>query len=162
MATLESAAVFEERALAIGVSQVDINALKVANFGSFAKFAWSCTYQPGAQDDSSLKSMLEAAIARAPSAGEMSSWRRLFYESFTLAAQDLKSRVDRGDDSAPRRLPGPERNTRYVNLQNRLTGVTIQDDAEPSDALVDSFCDMFDSNRLKWLAWEKCSFSFSK
>ena len=85
----------------------------------------------------------------------MSAFRRLFYEAFTLAAQDIKSRLDRGDDAAPRRIPGPERNQRYVNLQNRLVGVVIQDDAEPSDALVDTFCEMFESNRLRWVQWEK-------
>jgi hypothetical protein len=35
--------------------------------------------------------------------------RRLFFESYTLAAADLRARVDRRDEDAPRKLALPER-----------------------------------------------------
>jgi hypothetical protein len=60
MATVESQAVFMNRALTLGVPDAGIRMLDAANLASFAKLAFSCTHQPGSPDDSALKAMLEA------------------------------------------------------------------------------------------------------
>jgi hypothetical protein len=155
MATVDSSAVFKARALQVGIAAGDIVFLKNARLDTFAQYAFCSTYQPGGSDDGPLRTVLEASTGRVLTAGEMSAYRRLFYEAFTLAATDLKSKLDRGDDSITKRLPTAERHQRFLALQDRLKGVVLAGEKEPSDHLVDAFNEMFESNRIKWLPWSK-------
>ena len=85
-----------------------------------------------------------------------SSFRRLFVESYTLAAADLRGRLDRPEDAGPKKLPTPERAHRHSELQKRLgTAVVMENEKEPSDALVDACVAQHEENRLQWLPWEK-------
>ena len=51
--------------------------------------------------------------------------RRLFFESYSLAAADMQLRVERKDDSIPRKLANAERSARYEDQRRRLSGVDI-------------------------------------
>ena len=51
-------------------------------------------------------------MGRDPTVAEQIGLRRLFFESVTLAINDLKQRQERDDAAEPSRLPVAERNSR--------------------------------------------------
>ena len=79
--------------------------------------------------------MVTAALGAAPTLHVMTGIRRLFYEAFTLAAAELRSRLDRSEDSGPRKLPAPERAHRQEEQVRLLRGPSIEGESEPSDAM---------------------------
>ena len=112
MAGLESSAVFENRALAIGIDAAVVRALQLSGLDTFGKYAFSCAYQPGAADEAPLKNLLTEALGAEPSIATFAPLRRLYFEAHTLALSDVRSRVERKEDDAPRKMPPPERSVR--------------------------------------------------
>ena len=157
MSTVDSQAVFCDRALSCGLSEALIARLKEDGLASFAKLAFCCSYTPGGGDDQALIAVLtQLNGGNQASAGVASSFRRLFFEAFTLAASELRSRLDRSEDSGPKKMPVPERVHRYNELQKRLgSAIRMESELEPSDALVDLCCSQHEENRLQWIPWEK-------
>ncbi len=86
MATFDSQAVSVNRAGTLEVPEVDMKLLDRVDLALFAM-------------DPALKVLLEATLGAAEYAGKMSVYRKLilltFYESFMLAAAELRSRLDR-------------------------------------------------------------------
>ncbi len=167
MATLSSHAGFMNRAGTLEVPEVDMKLLDKVNLALFAM-------------DSALKVLLEATLGAAVYAGKMSVYRKLalltFYESFTLAAAELRSSIDRsenqdllrelhacslrlrscaaGSTSADR---GLERSARLSEQKKRLTGLVLEGELEPSDSLIDFVYSLYEENRLQYVQWERCS-----
>jgi hypothetical protein len=54
-------------------------------------------------------------------------------------------------------LAVPERAHRYKTLQDRLVGVSMLGELEPSDHLVDICVAQFDENRLGYIEWQECT-----
>ena len=76
--------------------------------------------------------------------------RRLFFESYSMTAADMRQRTERRDDDPPRRLAAAERASRYDAQVARLSpALTLTGELEPSYALVDLVQDMFDNNGLQ-------------
>ena len=157
MATVDSSAVFCARAAAIGLEPTMLDQIKAERLDSFARFSFCCNFSPGALDDGPLLRTLKRLNGGAdPSEASTSTFRRLFYESFSLAASDLREKLDRTDDSAPRRIPVPEKNSRLTALQARLgSAVPLEAEREPSDSLVDLAHSQYEENRLQFIPWEK-------
>ncbi len=88
--------------------------------------------------------MVADAFGAAPNPGTMACVRRVFYESYTLAAQDLRGKLSSGstEDDKVKRLPAPERHQRFTTLQARITGISLDRPNEPADSVVDIYCDM--------------------
>jgi aryl carrier-like protein len=154
---IDSVAVFEQRALQCGLTVAERDALVAAQSDTLAKYAFSCNYAPGAADERPFITMVTVVLGQAPDAVQAGSFRRLFFEAYTLAAADLRQRVDRVEDSQPRKLAAPERAFRYQSQVARLGGLNLVNELEPSDALVDRACQMFEDNRLVYLDWELCT-----
>ena len=157
MATVDSSAVFCARAAAIGLEPAVLEQIKAERLDSFARFSFCCNFSPGALDDGPLLRTLKRLNGGSdPSEASTSTFRRLFYESFSLAASDLREKLDRTDDSAPRRIPVPEKNSRLTALQARLgSAVPLEAEREPSDSLVDLVHSQYEENRLQFIPWEK-------
>ena len=157
MSFVESQAVFCDRAAACGLPGAILDAMKAEDIASFSKLAFCCNFSPGGPDDTPLIAVLtrlNAGVVASPSA--TSSFRRLFFESFSLAASELRGRLDRPEDQGPKKLPTPERHHRYTELQRRLgSAVKMEAEKEPSDALVDLCCSQHEDNRLQWISWDK-------
>jgi hypothetical protein len=119
--------------------------LGLASLDTVAGFAFSCNYVPGAADDTAFVAMVKSVNQNVdPRMRMLSSMRRLFFECYSLAADDIRSRAERCEDAPVRKLAGPERLSRYDVLQLRLKGLLLEVDAEPSNAIVD-----YISQRLK-------------
>ena len=157
MSGIESAAVFESRALAIGISQATLTALTNAGLDTFGKYAFSCSYQPGSSDEAPLKDLLTTVLGAEPNVGTFAPLWRLYFEAHTLALSDMRQRVERREDEAPRKLPVPERAVRLDKQKRRLTGLKLEGSLLPSHGLVDKICQQMEDSQLKYVAIQECT-----
>ena len=156
MSSVESEAVFSTRCLSVGLADADVTRLKGLGWCSFAAFAFSSAFQPGAPDEAPF---LEAAakVLGAPDHPKVAVLRRLLYESFTLTAADLKRRLERNDDDVPKSLPSCERAVRLARVSRTITGFKIQNEYEPSHALVDALAQQLDDGTIRYVPWDACA-----
>ena len=155
---IDSEAVFSQRALTCGLTVPHRDLVLAAGHTTMARFAFSCNYSPGAPIETPFIEMIESVLGvNNPVAAIVGPFRRLFFECYTLAAADLRQRVDRVEDSQPRKLAPPERAFRYAAQVVRLRGLNLVNELEPSDALVDRACQQFEDNRMALIDWELCT-----
>ena len=152
----DSAAVFETRALQMGMEPAVLQKLKDKGFTTMAIFAFSCNYAPGASSDKPFIDMVKDALGRDGTALEMSVMRRLFSESYANVAADIKAQTEQTEDTAVRRLAPAERAERLREQQQRLKQLSIRGHYEPGDTLVDKCCSSYESDRLVYIEWATC------
>ena len=119
-------------------------------------FAFSCSFSPGSSDDRMF--INEVVIPLLGDAGAIlkPQLRRLFFEAYTLAALDVQRRVAPSDEpECPKKLPAPERLSCLRAIKARLEGLAVEEQLEPSDALIDKFNAMREEGRLHFLAWDE-------
>ena len=133
----DSTAVFEQRALHMGLESAVLKLIVDKGYRNMALFAFSCNYSPGASSDKPFLDMLNATLGRDPSATELSILRRLFNESYANVAADIETQVKQTDESVSRKLAPAERAERLRVQQKKLKGLSIRGQYEPADALVD-------------------------
>eukprot|EP00434_Breviolum_minutum_P015721 symbB.v1.2.013853.t1/scaffold989.1/size146301/3 len=66
-------------------------------------------------------------------------------------------RVERKDEDTPRRLAQAERSARYEDQKNRLIGLELTGELEPSHALIDLVYQMREDGQLRYIRWEQCT-----
>jgi hypothetical protein len=152
----DSSAVFEQRALHMGLSADVLKMIVDKGYRNMAMFAFSCNYSPGASTDKPFLDMIAATLGREPNPAELSILRRLFKESYANVAADIESQVKQTDESVSRRLAPAERADRLKNQQQKLGGLAIRGQYEPADALVDKCCAAYESDRLTYVEWSLC------
>ena len=164
MATiLDSINVFLERSQAIGLSVTSVEALTEAGVDTLNKLAFCSSFRLGNTDDSTLVAALNSArLAKLganldANAGDLACFRRLHFEASTMSLAELKMRVERTDETAPKRLPLAERTSRYNDQVTRLTGLDLSGDLEPSHALVDLTFQQLEEGVLQFIPLEKCT-----
>lgn len=155
---LDSEADFKARCREVGFADGDLTRFDALGYNTFAKLAFASNYVPGQVDEGPLKNLaIEISGVDPPPTAKMPLIRRLVYESYTLAASDLKMRTERKDDDAPRRLAQGERSARYQEQKTRLTGVDMTGELEPSHHLIDLVYNMAEDNQLRYIKWEECT-----
>ena len=152
----DSSAVFEQRALHMGLDPDVLNTIVSKGYKNMAMFAFSCNYSPGAASDKPFVDMLTATLSRDPNPAELSILRRLFNESYANVAADIESQVKQTDESVSRKLAPAERAERLKVQQSKLKGILIRGQYEPADALVDKCCSAYESDRLSYIEWSLC------
>ena len=70
---IDSRVAFNNRAVELGISSEDIEALSTAGINSYATYAYCCNFQPGQSDDTSLTQFLTAALGAEPPAAAISN-----------------------------------------------------------------------------------------
>lgn len=156
MAALESESSFIARATAIGLTAPLIQNLKDANLLTFGKFAFSCSHQPGGNDEQPLIDMVKTVIGREPVVSELALFRRLFFESHTLALSDMRSRIERTDEDVPKRLPPPERQARRLRQLAAYPGLDIVGELDPANQLIDKCCQQLEDGVLRYIPLHDC------
>ena len=152
----DSAAVFEQRALHMGLSADVFTQLVDKGYKNMAMFAFSCNYSPGASTDKPFLEMISATLGRDPNPAELSILRRLFNESYANVAADIEAQVKQTDESVSRRLAPAERADRLRNQQQKLKGLAIRGQYEPADAFVDRCCAAYEADRFTYVEWSLC------
>eukprot|EP00971_Amphidinium_carterae_P348725 6490643-Amphidinium_carterae.2 len=155
----ESEAVFRERASASGFTEGQVNAMIAKRINTLAKFAFSSSYQAGiSNDDAPLVNLARRLFDLQADAevdlAVMAAMRMLSFQAYSLAAAEVH-REAMGPVDVPKKLAPVERQARKQAQQTRLNGIRIAGQHDPSDAMVDLFCAMFDANRVSWVPWEK-------
>ena len=121
---VDSEAEFFARFKELGLGGFEDNFRK-EGWTTFGRFAFSCDYVPG-QDSSNFDKVVSLKGLGAEDHKDKLVARRLFYEAYTMTAGDLKRRLDRNEEDAPRKIPSGEREARRKRLQARLNGTKIQ------------------------------------
>ena len=122
-ASLDSLAVFSQRAREVGFSDDDLERVKTEGVASLAKFGFSCRFAPGQADEGPLLELGKTIFGQDPvPTAKMSALRRLYFEAYTLSAAELRRKLESKDDSKPVRLAMPERNQRAAEQSTRLKG----------------------------------------
>lgn len=147
---------FKQRAGALGLSEDEIAKFETAGINTLAKMAFACNHMPGSQEETAFLEMVDAVFGTRPSQGTLSCCRRLFFESYTMVAGEMKMRLEQTHESEPRKLALPERAARRAEQVQRLVGLQLDGELDVADCLVDLCIHQCEENQLKWIAWEKC------
>eukprot|EP00971_Amphidinium_carterae_P092038 1822384-Amphidinium_carterae.1 len=97
----------------------------------------------------------EDVLGAKPDYPTQAALRGLCFEMFAIIAAELQVATGSSTGDAPKRLATSERVERKRRQQERLSGLSIRGNWEPSDSLVDLCVAMHDENRAKWLPWSK-------
>ena len=155
---LDSQADFIDRARKLGADEGEVTNLKTLGYDTFGKLAFSTNYTPGQQDETALKTLAAEIVGIDPCpSNRLPIIRRLFFESFSFAAADMQLRVERKDDSVPRKLANAERASRYEDQKRRLSGIDLSGEMEPSNSLIDIVYHMTEEDQLRYVRWEECT-----
>lgn len=153
---VESTAVFEARALTIGLSAACVQRFKAEDIDTLSRYAFGCSFQPGSNDESPLIDLIKRVLGRDPTISELSILRRLFYEAHAACIQDMRTRIERSDTDGPKKIPPAERASRLAIQQAKLSGIVISGDLEPSFGLLDRVCQQFDQDQLSYVGPDEC------
>ena len=153
---MDSAAAFKERALKLGLPEASITRLSDAKLATFGQFAFISSFQPGSADEQPLIDALTKILTVEPGPAELASWRRLYFECHTAAMTELKTRLERKDDEAPRKLLMPERIERLERAKRALSGITIDAQLEPAHRLVDAAVQQAEDSTVRYIPLKDC------
>ena len=154
---VDSKVAFNNRALELGVSEEQLDALALAGITSYGTFAYCCNFQPGQSDDTALTTFLTNTLGTELTAATASKLRRLFFEAHALSLEDLKSRADRSESSEARVIPLAEKMDRIRLQKERLAGISFTPQSEPSHNLIDRVCQQLDDNVISYIELQKCT-----
>ena len=154
MSYIDSPAVFEERATALGLGS-HLEAMRTAGWRTPAAFAFSVDVN-SANKDRMFTERVIIPLLGSETSPESPVLRQLYSESFTLAAAELKRKVERTGDEAPRELPRVERERRRDACEARLTGVRLEGTLDPGHSLIDATADMWETNKVEFIPWDQC------
>jgi hypothetical protein len=158
MSLVDSEASFAARARDLGIADVQLQSLAAQAVSSYAAFAFLVPYNPAVLDDAPLIAALTAILGAAPGLVDLGRYRRLQFESYTLFLADTRARVERSDDSVPRKMPAPERGARLTAQRGRLNSVDISGCNEPSHNLIDIVHSMLEEGMIRYLPLERCTY----
>jgi len=159
---LDSVHVFKSRAQSVGLPDNIIASLEAGRVDTLSKLAYISSNQPGCTDDSDFVKTVSTLAGynmtdNLMPAGLLACFRRLWFESHAVSLAEIKSRIERGDDTPLKKLPLPEREARRKAQQSALTGIRIEKHLEPSHALVDLLFTMKEEEILRYVEPAQCT-----
>lgn len=154
----DSEAHFASRATEYGVPRPLLQQLQRNGIRTLASLAFA-VFRPGADfNDAQFDAWAtNVNLGVAPTMGEMSALRRLHFESEIIITASLRANVESPDVATPKPIPFAERATRLEQLRQRLGGISIRGQSEPSHALLDECCSQFEARSLKYIEPAKCT-----
>ena len=154
MASLvDSEASFRHRVQEL-LGSTEYDAFKREGLASYASLAFAVCDQPDRVSETLFDAMC-VKVFTTPTLGQRSAVRRLVFEGMTFVLNELKHRMDAGD-LPPRALPLQEREERRQRQVDRLCGLIIEGELEPSHGLVDRAAQMLHDGTVSYLAPSTC------
>ena len=147
--------ILQGRAVEIGLRAEGLALLEQHGYISMGRFAFGSSYCPGSGDDAKFLEEIVAPVWGETANAKKKFARRLFFEAYTLAAADMKGKIDRTDGDPPKKMPKIERESRIDAIKTANGSLKIKDHTEPGPTLVDRFSQMADDGILKYLPWSK-------
>ena len=132
--------------------------LQTNNLRTFSQLAFAAeTPQSPVSDESFRQFATETNGGAEVSIGLLAKLRRLHVEAQTLVVAHLKSQVSIDPTESVRKLPAAEKEARLLDQRNRLVGVQIKGETQPSYALVDTVASMAENGAILWLPPSRCT-----
>ena len=154
---LDSEATFRARCQEMHMADGVYDALHAASVATFAQLAFCTPHSSSGIDDAALMSHLQKILEERLTDPVKAIVRRLAFEAQALALQDLKNKLERTTDSAPKVLPLQEKLERIRDQQTRLSGITFTAHNSPSHALIDKITQQGEDLCLAYVTPDKCA-----
>ena len=152
---IDSEAHFSKRSEEIGLSIAGQTSLTRAGYTTLGRLAFAVG-QPGTplveHDFNNFATNILGGMA---SMHDISSIKRLLFESQTMVMANLREQVTSPDVSASKKMPAVEREAKMRNLRARLPGVLIEKQIEPSHALLNLVAQIWESRQLVYIEVDK-------
>ena len=152
---LDSEAAFASRLVDLGLGTYR-SALQALGWATAGSFAFSCNYTPGGIDETSFVDVVVVPILGSAAHPLKSSLKRLHFESYTLMLSEMKRKIERVEDDAPRRLPPPEREARRLRQVGELAGLQLSGEYECSHSLIDEAVQMIEDDVIRYISVDEC------
>ena len=159
MALLDSKPAFRQRCIQFGIAETDIQLLDAGDHGTFGSFAFVVPFATKDASDAAdrLKASVTELLGTAVTSGQMSKFRRLLFESHAIVMSEARHRIDRTEDSLPRKIPAPERVQRHKAQVARYPDVAIAGWNEPSHSLLDEVQSQREDQNIRYVPIERCT-----
>lgn len=127
------------------------------NLDTMGKLAFAIG-QPGQPlDQASFDVFAQNTLGALINQSDTSILKRLVFEGHTLVLGQLREMVTDPNAAATRKLPAVERERRMSQLKQRLTGVVVERQLEPSHELLEAVMQQKEMNQLNYISLERCS-----
>ena len=159
----ESEAVFNDKVRTSGLTATDQTNV-LAGLKNLKQLAFVSSYTPGQSDEGPLIAAFDALVKRDTSNdfAARACFRALFQQAYAIVTTEFRQAIERTEDAPSRSLSAPEREERYTRQVQKLTGISIKGETEPSQSLVDLCVNIYESNTLRYVAWERCTSRLSE
>ena len=113
-----------------------------AGFTTHGELAFAFNFVPDKSDDTQFQTILcdriLGPVSQTNDQAKKPALRRLHFESYTIAMQDIQQRTLKSEDEIrPAKLPVEERAVRIAGVKGKYGGITIEGELEPSNSLID-------------------------
>ena len=137
-------------------------ALVAGNISTFAELAFCTPQQPSGINDAVLMQHLNSLLTAPADSALTTVFRRLAFEAQALALQNLKSRLERTNDSEPKVLPLQEKLERIRRQQQRLGGISFTPHNCPAHSVIDKASQQVDDGVLQYIPLHKCGSRYAE
>ncbi|CAE7415247.1 unnamed protein product [Symbiodinium sp. CCMP2592] len=149
MSLIDSKAEFESRCKDVCGSSALLENLRAKGIESFSSLAFACGTPQTPPTETEFASFAENVCGP--------SLRRLHFEAITLVVAQLKQQAIADPAEAVKKLPLAEKQARIEDQRRRLHGLLLEDELQPSHALIDACAHMIEQNHITWVPPSKCT-----
>ena len=151
---VHSTAALRDRALKAGLSTEETEAIIDSNVSSMAQFAFAISPPGSAPTEQDVRDFFNGKVA--VNLGTITSTKLLVFECHTLVVANIKSEVNKKDDSTCQStLPTAERDRRIADQKQRLAGLRLKGDEEVAHSSYDLVFTMLEKDVVTYLHPEK-------
>ena len=154
---VDSRAHFLKRCTDMGMTERGLAQLVQGNVDTMGKVAFAVG-QPGHPlDNNEFNNFAQNILGGLINQADTAVLKRLVFEGHTLVLGQLRELVSDPNAAASRKLPAIEREDRLTQLRQRLAGVVVERQLEPSHELLESVMQQKESNQLVYIQLERCT-----
>ena len=141
----------------MGMTDRAIASLTQGNLDTMGKLAFAIG-QPGHPLDAAEFALFaQNTLGGMISQADTAVLKRLVFEGHTMVLGQLRELVRDPNAASSRKLPAVEREHRMAELRQRLVGVVLERQLEPSHELLESMMQQKEANQLNFVQIERCT-----
>ncbi|CAE7450595.1 unnamed protein product [Symbiodinium microadriaticum] len=138
-------------------SDIELSCGEPEGIKTHFSLAFACGTPRAQPTDAEFTSFANTVVGVPASIGQVSSLKRLHFESSTLVVAALRTMVEGDAGETGKKFPVAEKAARLAEARRRLPGLVIEDELEPSHALLDIISHMGEANAVVWVPPSKCT-----
>ena len=154
---VDSKAHLAKRCADMGMSERAIAQLTLNNLDTMGKVAFSIGQPRQPLDNAEFNEYARNTLGAMMSQADAAVLKRLVFEGHTLVLGQLRELVTDPNAALSRKLPAVEREHRMEELRQRLSGVVVERQLEPSHELLEAVMQQKESNQLTYIQMERCT-----